>query len=702
MNDDFVKIDLHIHTPASKCYNGKKDDSEFLDILRKAKKEKLKIIAITDHNSIQGYKRINEIKTALINEKEALSSIYPSKQSGARLKQLEIDLQLFKDILVLPGVEFEVRTGIHLLAIFSNDTSIEIIEKFLRDGGYGPQHFGEEKLSTLANWDIFDFFEESKKLNCLIVDAHTDRPKGIWYTTQPGTVRAACFRSPQLNAVCYKNEGQIERLKQILQLSREYSRQVPLSFVKFSDAHSVSEIGSAFTWVRIDSIDLESLRTAFANPSELVSIEMPVLKKILDELLSKANSFGIPDLSDASKEDFKRYICSLHNSIGGNILFGADEKKKVIGIPGEANHIAREIIECFKDIEGRFRYKITGYPLQNRRAVFSISVPQDDNLINIQNDGRLYSIKDRSIKVLSAAEVQALVEDRLIDDLGSRIGKRISAVEKDCQLVKNLFSSMPIIRAFETSSVRGRFDLEVSESIELSFADIEKLKNISENGNGTSRGNIYFIMEELQPPRLQHAYLRYSLPLFMLRNMKQRALAKETIYIAPGGGVYFDKKDYPIFSHVGYQVLKLHKTSRNARYGMKFTTCFLKSSFLLWYCRNRFDNIDLQDPEIFTNLRLPTLKIDDPFVKDQLTEIECHCDKIIRLEKNFLIVAKRVKEAEMKEHQAILIDKHNAEVGKIAYEIDRSIYKLLKLNENEISVIEDNLRLNEMYLPKSV
>ncbi len=53
-NNCFHKIDLHIHTPASKCYRGENTDDEFLNILKKAKKEKLEIIAITDHKEYGG------------------------------------------------------------------------------------------------------------------------------------------------------------------------------------------------------------------------------------------------------------------------------------------------------------------------------------------------------------------------------------------------------------------------------------------------------------------------------------------------------------------------------------------------------------------------------------------------------------------------------------------------------------------------
>jgi hypothetical protein len=694
MNDDFVKIDLHIHTPESKCYKGKKDDSEFLDILRKARKEKLKIIAITDHNSIQGYKKLVKLKSSLCNEIKTLSSITDSEQSKVRSKELEQDLQLFEDILILAGIEFEVRNGIHLLIIFGIDTPVEVIDKFIIDGGYRPQNFGEENPSTLANWDIFALLDESKKYNCLIIDAHTDSNKGILNTIPKGAQRAACFRSPQLNAVCYKNEEQMEKLKQILQSAKEYARQVPLSFVKFSDAHSVSAIGSVFTWVRLDNINLESLRSAFANPSELVSIEQPSLARILNEVLIQDNSFGIPDLSPDSKELFKRYICSLHNSSGGNILFGVNEKKKICGLIEKTDQISTEIIECFEDIDGDFRYKIMGYPLQNKRIVVSIRVPQGTSLINIINDGLIYSIKNKSINILSAEEVQTLVEDRLMDDMGSRISKRLLAVEKDCHLIKNLFSTMPIIRSFEKNSIEAEFDIEVEKSIELDVADIQKLKNSF--SNGTSRGNIFFL-SELQPPRLKYTYLRYSLPIFMLRSIKRKAVVRDTIYITPGGSVYFCKKDCPMFSDIEMPVLKLYKTL-NTRYGIRFITCFLKSSFLLWYCKNKFDDIDLHNPNIFKNLRLPILDISDQSIKGQIVKINGYFDQIIGLERNYLAIAQKLKKPELQEHT----DKHNMQVDKIAYDIDHIIYQLLNLTTDEISVIEDNLRLNEVYLPKTV
>jgi hypothetical protein len=108
--------------------------------------------------------------------------------------------------------------------------------------------------------------------------------------------------------------------------------------------------------------------------------------------------------------------------------------------------------------------------------------------------------------------------------------------------------------------------------------------------------------------------------------------------------------------------------------------------------------IDLYNPEILKNLRLPSLDIRVQSIKDQLVKIEGYFDKIIDLERNYLRIAQKLKNAELTEHT----EKHNAEVDKIAYDVDHVIYQLLNLTTDEISVIENNLRLNEVYLPKSV
>lgn len=71
-NSEFIGADLHVHTPASKCYEGDKNDIEYIQIIRKFYSKGIRIIAITDHNTIKGYKELIRIKQSLINKLEVL------------------------------------------------------------------------------------------------------------------------------------------------------------------------------------------------------------------------------------------------------------------------------------------------------------------------------------------------------------------------------------------------------------------------------------------------------------------------------------------------------------------------------------------------------------------------------------------------------------------------------------------------------
>lgn len=308
MQEDFVKIDLHIHTPASSCYKGAKTDDSYLRILHKAHAKGLRIIAITDHNSIEGYKQLLKIKERMTDKKRFLSTITDSKQAKSQLKSLKSDLEIFKSILILPGIEFEVSNGIHLLVIFNDNTPVDQISRFLADGGYRPDNFGAEVPPIRSKWDIFRLFEESTKYDCIIIDAHTDSNKGILDTIPPGTTRADCFSSPQLSAVCYKNEEQKEKLKNTLTTQKQYRRITPLAFLKSSDAHIAEDVGQPLSWVKAKKVSFESLKFALSNPSEMVSTEEPSMSRILDDLLKLPNSFGIPDLSTASMPNITKHI----------------------------------------------------------------------------------------------------------------------------------------------------------------------------------------------------------------------------------------------------------------------------------------------------------------------------------------------------------------------------------------------------------
>jgi len=590
-----------------------------------------------------------------------------------------------------------------LLVIFNNSVSVETIEQFLCDGGYRPAISGAPQVGVI-NWDIFSLYAESKKYDCLVIDAHTDSKKGIWNTTE-GVVRANCFRDPQLIAVCYNSEEQKDKLQNTL-LSREYNR-IPLpAFLKCSDAHSAEKVGSTFSWARLKEVSFECLRSALLNPSEMISTEEPSVTRILNRLLALPNSFGIRDLSDdTNMQTLKNYVCALNNTDGGYILLGVTENKNRIGLPLAENTRAsresplklyKQIITCLNSVEPRQEPSHSRYLLQNDRVIISLHVQKGSTLASVKNDGRIYVIRDRKLTILEVTEIESLIQDRVLNRIQPRITQHLSSIENDSRQVKHLFTSIPILRSFEKNSIQAKFDYSAETPILLHSTFSTKLRNAASVSNGASKGNIFYAAEFF-PPRLPDTYLRYSLPLFNIRTDLPKSPNREIIYLVAGGAVYYSNKDYPFFSEKVPAVVKLPNTKNNAPYGMAFTTCFLKSSFLLWYSKFKYETYDLLMRPVFENLRLPILPIRQEVCHQLLETINTCFSQILNLEKQYLIQHTRIP----RKDRVKMTEQHNSAVDVIAFNIDRTIYKLLGISDFDVAAIEDYLKLNDIYIPKT-
>jgi hypothetical protein len=698
--ETFVKIDLHIHTPSSiDCYKGNKNDQEYYDILKQAKKKDLKIISITDHNSLEGYKKLIQLEESLNTQKTSLEKITDSEQSKILLSEVKERLSLFSDILILPGLEFETNDGIHLLIIFNDSVQINTIERFLSEGGYKPEDFGHDNPSTFAKWDINYLLDESKNYNCIVIDAHTDSNKGILNTIPKGKARSHCFSHPQLSGVCYNSEDQKNKLQETMKTSKDYARSTSLAFVKFSDSHKSEDVGLHSTWIKIKNLSFSDLRTAFNNPTEMIFTHEPNAAKILQALLKLENSFGVPSLED-TPDLFKKVFCALANTNGGYILVGVTEDKTPKGVTIKKPYdkiILEKIKPILKELPiSKMQYSF--YDFIDGKIIISFRIFSSERLASVKGDDRIYSIKSKKIATLSASEIQNLVEERSSRQIESLVNKRIQSVEKDCGLIKNLFSSMPIIRSYHTKAIDIKLDYSFVNAESIDIKSIKKLNQISKSvwSNGKSKGNIFYFSEYI-PPRYSNAYLRYSLPLFFSSSSIPKPISKPTIYIIPSGGVFYSTKDYPFYSGKIQSIVKIHDSPINSIYGMKFTVCFLKSSFLIWYLLTKFDDHNLYISSIIDSIRMPLFHVKNPECSALIENINTNFDQALKLEYVFLVKSNKIKE---KQTMAKLIDEHNAKIDVIAYNIDKCIYKLLDLAPNEIEIIENTLKLNKLHLPK--
>jgi hypothetical protein len=319
----------------------------------------------------------------------------------------------------------------------------------------------------------------------------------------------------------------------------------------------------------------------------------------------------------------------------------------------------------------------------------------NERLLDIDKEGVIYSMKENAITVLSAEEIQKHIENNTIENIEKRIQNNLKVIEQHTSLVKISLKSLPALNTFIINSISLHSIINkpnVLMPIKLEIAAQKALIEYGEKfGNGKSRGNILYFEEETSP-RLNDAFLRYSLPKFFSSNLTDENKNIETIYVVPGGGVFYSKKTIPQFNLKGLPVLALN-IDKESNYSAKFLSAYLKSSFLLWFLLNKYDNVNIYKPEIFNELIVPNIDLNKPETKKIIQKIETDVDNIIMKENEFLKISMNEK------NRVSETIKHNSEIDKYAINIDKSIYELLSLNKETQEVIEGTLKANQIHYP---
>lgn len=698
---NIYSADLHIHTPASKCYEGAKSDNEYIEIIKTAKKKNLEVVAISDHNSIEGYSKLIEQKSKIHSEIATLQTLSDSEQAQKRILELKKALANFEGILILPAIEFEVNNGIHLLVIFNPNTSLTKIRQFLENGGYSQDSYGFEKSDTISNWSIFDLYEEVKNYDCIVIDGHTDSDKGILNTIPKGNTRAHAFKNSSLSGVCYKNEKQRNQLESTLKTSQEYHRERPLAFLKSSDSHNLNDIGRSKSFFKLEQLDWNNFKKAFENPTEYIFTTYPKVQDIINSILEKENYLTIPKIDNESIEFFLKSVCALNNSYGGYILFGIDEHNTILGLEIKDNKFENfepNLDMVFKGIErikGNIKFDFNFYPLLNEKLLIVFRIFKNDKLVDIDNNGQIYSLNEKSICILSAASIQKTVENTTIIDIEKRILKNLKVIELNTSKVRTSLKSLPVLSSFIERSVPLISIIDepkvlIPEKLDV-YAQKALIEYGQENGNGKSKGNIFFFEDEFSP-RLKDAFLRYSIPRHYSKDLKFESKNIETVYLVPGGGVFYSKRTMPQFNIKGLPIIQLHIDSKS-NYSAKFLCSYLKSSFLLWYLINKHDNVDIFEPEIFQELIVPKINFSNPEERKLISKIENELDTILIQENEFLKLKLN------KDNYEDEVMKHNSVIDKHSINIDMAIFELLKLNSETIEIIESTLKANQIHYP---
>jgi len=238
------KIDLHTHTPKSKCYKYKQHTAE--EIVATALYKELNAIAVTDHNTAEGIDQM----------KEAAKST---------------------ELVIFPGVEISLERGFHIIAIFDPEVDQKYIENFLGAIDITSDLYGkQEALCKKSPKDVVDKIHDRKGLAIL---AHIDRPRGAFYqqvkknqeTNEVLRVPQECFTL--FNDLHYDAVECVDGdLPEKFDRNHGFERFPP--FYQASDnpdpgdytKHSKDGLSTLHSWFYMERLNLEGLRQCFIDP----------------------------------------------------------------------------------------------------------------------------------------------------------------------------------------------------------------------------------------------------------------------------------------------------------------------------------------------------------------------------------------------------------------------------------------------------
>ena len=415
------RVDLHIHTPASHDYE--EPDKTYLDILKQAERRGLNIIAFTDHNTVNGYRRMmDEIEHLEYLEK--LDRIRPDEL--ARLNEYR---RLLKKILVLPGFEFTATFGFHILGIFSPDKPLRDIEHVLMDLRV-PGHALDKGLTEAgATSDVLQAYAAIDEAGGIAIAAHANSSNGVSMRglNLGGQTRIAFTQDAHLHAIEFTDldRGRYSSAHLFTGIKPEYPRR--MFAIQGSDAHRLTAsrenakrlgVGERVTEIQLDEVSFKALRSVF------LSQEFARVRPVFDVLdlpedrLVQARQSGagatiafhpaLPKRGDRF-EAVLRDICAMANGEGGDIFIGCDARagKKIAGV-ADAHEVTRKLAA---EMEKRIAPRLLA-PVQVRALdgvnVLHVQVPGGGDAPYVLDGGQFFVRQDAESRPATRDEIVAI------------------------------------------------------------------------------------------------------------------------------------------------------------------------------------------------------------------------------------------------------------------------------------------------------
>ena len=229
----WLKVDLHVHTPESSDMHEKWQDATAADVVRIALEKGLDAIAVTDHNTAAWCDSVRQAA------------------NGSALT-------------VFPGVEISTPEG-HLLALFDTNVPAAHIEDLLITVGIPRNQFGSLQAVTASG--IMDVSAAVMRAAGVAIAAHADGKRGFLEMIKVGTTRQRTYSCQDLWAMEILDTSS----KQKHQSGTVYGRHMTClqssdSWPKGADRHQLDGMAARYSFLKMDERSISGLKLALIDP----------------------------------------------------------------------------------------------------------------------------------------------------------------------------------------------------------------------------------------------------------------------------------------------------------------------------------------------------------------------------------------------------------------------------------------------------
>ena len=397
--------------------------------LQKAESRGLDIVAITDHNTVEGIAQLRaEIER--LTWLEANDRLRPQER-----RDLDEFRRLGNKLLVLPGVEFTATFGFHILAIFPPETPLRVLELLLLRLNVPVDRLTEGSTEVGATADVLTAYRLIDEAGGLVIAAHANSTHGVAMRgiNFGGQTKIAYTQDVHLHALEVTDleaPGRRSSAKFFDGTKPEYPRQ--MHCLQGSDAHRLTRdprdknrqgIGDRVTEFLLPEVSFESLAAALKGDDFSVTrpYRMPT-EQPYDHVLA-AREQGetiIQSFHETMTQEGGRSskvladVVAFANTQGGTVYIGASAARK--GAPRGIDDPQGAMMQLRRELEA----SITP-PLACRVDVMQ-SQGASIVRVSVPNGGdKPYALRQTHIYVRQEGETSEAVRDEIVQlVLGTR------------------------------------------------------------------------------------------------------------------------------------------------------------------------------------------------------------------------------------------------------------------------------------------